>query len=179
MKPLTNNNKVSSKIGEYPRDRLAIESIHSRLCMKERILRTSLMEYVLEHKKPCKLEEIDQNINIAKTDLDEVMEGLLDKKAIVVDDEKKVNFIYPVSAFPTQHRVTLKDGRCLYAMCAIDAMGVAFTFQQDITIESQCSECGEKISLEIASGKIVKVLPEDTHVLHVDLNRIENWSGSC
>lgn len=64
-------------------------------------------------------------------------------------------------------------------MCAIDAMGTAFTFKQDVKIESICSNCGEKIYVEIKDGKLGEYQPRDMHILHVDLNKNKNWSGEC
>ncbi|MGL6201167.1 MAG: organomercurial lyase [Lachnospiraceae bacterium] len=40
--------------------------------------------------------------------------------------------IYPISAHQTIHQVILEDGRKLYAICAIDALGCTYTFGQDI-----------------------------------------------
>jgi hypothetical protein len=75
--------------------------------------------------------------------------------------------------------VTLADGRSFRAMCAIDAMGAAFTFHQDITVESWCTKCSEPVTLAIRNGRLAEFTPLDLHVLHVDLNRTDNWSGSC
>ena len=98
---------------------------------------------------------------------------------MVVDDQGNVPFIYPVSALPTHHRVTLADGRTFSAMCAIDAMGATFTFGQDTVIHSKCSTCGEPVRLELRQGRIAQAAPADTHVLHMDLNQLTDWSAGC
>ena len=102
-----------------------------------------------------------------------------DKNIFVADEEGNINFIYPVSALPTNHRVTLEDGRNFYAMCAIDSMGTAFTFKQNVHIESVCSQCGEKVVVDIKDQEIAYVEPDTLHVLHVDLNKSTNWADSC
>lgn len=136
------------------------------------------MDFTLAHGAPFKisgeaLEGVNQN------DLRTLVASLVEKRAIVLDGDHRVNFIYPVSALPTHHRVYLKDGRSFSAMCAIDAMGAAFTFKQDARIESKCSECGQKIFMAIKGESIASLYPETTHALHVDLNRSDNWAGSC
>lgn len=162
----------------YPAERLDIESIVSRLTDPENAFRKWLMDYTIAHGIPF-------NINggsfdrMNGYDVQAMAESLVKKRAIVMDADLRVNFIYPVSALPTHHKVFLKDGRSFSAMCAIDAMGAAFTFKQDIRVESKCSECGERVSIEIEGERIAELYPETTHTLHVDLKKVDNWAGSC
>ena len=67
----------------------------------------------------------------------EILQSLIDKQ-IVVEEAGGVAFAYPVSAWPTDHEVSLADGRRFYAMCAVDALGSAFNFGQDASIVSRC-----------------------------------------
>ena len=108
-----------------------------------------------------------------------LIEELIEKRVIVRDPEGNVNFIYPVSALATRHKVSLEDGRRFFAMCAVDAMGTAFTFEQNVEIESECSECGNQISVRIEDGRLAEVVPPDLRVLHVDLNKFENWAAAA
>jgi len=162
----------------YPAERLAIESIASRLTAAENAFRAWLMDYTIAHGAPFDFNGAHpEGMDAHGVPL--MMDSLIGKKAVVVDADGRVNFIYPVSALPTHHRVFLKDGRSFNAMCAIDAMGAAFTFEQDIRVESKCSECGEKVFIEIEDGRIAHLSPDTTHALHVDLKRNDNWAGSC
>lgn len=167
----------------YEIEKIYIESIFSRLLPEENRIREWLMDYVLENGTLLNVLNMKQEdlikLNLDLATFEKRIDALKEKRAIVKDEDGNINFIYPVSALPTKHRVTLKDGRSFYAMCAVDAMGAAFTFKQDIKIKSECSECGEKIELEIVDGRIVKLVPNDAYVLHVDLNKNDNWSGSC
>lgn len=90
-----------------------------------------------------------------------------------------IQFLYPVSALPTNHQVTLADGRNFYAMCGIDAMGSTLTFNQDVHIESQCSQCGEEVVLDIKDGNIDYLSSEEIHVIHLDSDKNEEWAGNC
>ena len=96
-----------------------------------------------------------------------------------MDESGNINFLYPVSALPTNHIVTLQDGRSFYAMCGIDAMGSTLTFNQDIHIESKCSQCGQEIAMDIKDGKIVNISSEDIYVIHLDSDENEEWAGNC
>ena len=164
-------------------EELMIESIDKRLNRDEKKARRFLMNYTIDNGKPFNLnettEDLAKSIGFSKENLYNLFNNLLDKVAIVVDEDKNVNFIYPVSALPTKHKITLSDGRSFNAMCAIDGMGTAFTFKQDVVIDSVCSNCGSSIHVEIKDGKLADFYPEDMHILHVDLNKNQDWSGNC
>lgn len=159
----------------YAAERLMIESIASRLTSPENAFRMWLMEYTINKGAPY---NVNNGAGMESLDVPALISGLARKRAIVLDASGNVNFIYPVSAQPTHHKVHLRDGRAFSAMCAIDALGTAFTFKQDIKVESMCSECGESIHVEIEDGRIAKLCPDTAHALHVDLNRVDNWAGS-
>ncbi|MBU5676003.1 alkylmercury lyase family protein [Alkaliphilus sp. MSJ-5] len=167
----------------YSTEKLMIESIDQRLNQTEKKTRRFLMNYTIDKDKPFNLvritEDIVRNIGTSEDKFNNLINSLINKRAIVVDKDKNVNFIYPVSALPTNHKVTLSDGRSFYAMCAIDAIGTAFTFKQDINIDSKCSQCGESIYIQIKDGRLLSYIPEDACILHVDLNKHKNWSGDC
>ena len=166
------------------KERLRIkDSKYRKLSILERKIRKWLIEFTVDNSRAFNLDEDsekaakDFNLNLDK--LKEIIKEMNSKNIFVMDEEGNINFIYPVSAVPTNHRVTLKDGRSFYSMCAIDSIGTTFTFNQDVHIESVCSQCEEKIIVDIVDKKILKAHPETVHVLHVDLNKTENWAGSC
>ena len=70
---------------------------------------------------------------------------------------------YPFSGLPTSHMVVFKKEafKSLYAMCAIDALGVGFMFNCDVVIESNCFHCNEKIRIVIKNNEIVSLSPEE------------------
>jgi hypothetical protein len=78
-------------------------------------------------------------------------------------DKSTIDVIYPFSGSKTAHKVTLKinDYKQIYAMCAIDALGICFMFNCDVFIESQCHHCGEKVEIEIQNNKIIKMNQKD------------------
>lgn len=166
----------------YSNDQLEIVSIDSKLSKKEKVIRRYLMNYVIDNGQAFNLnnlakiaEDLEMTRELAKDTLD----SLIKKNGVVADDNGNINFIYPVSALPTNHRVKLDDGREFTAMCAIDAMGAAFTFKQNVDVISNCSNCGSDIKVSIRNGQLYSYEPSDLHILHVDLNKNVNWSGNC
>lgn len=167
----------------YDNEELMIKRIDEKLDENERRVRRFLMNYTIDKKKSFNLREITDEVSLKvkleKEEMGVLIDNLSSKLSIVKDEKENIKFIYPVSSNETNHKVTLADGRKFHAMCAIDAMGTAFTFKQDVKIESICSNCGEKIYVEIKDGKLGEYQPRDMHILHVDLNKNKNWSGEC
>lgn len=167
----------------YSFERLYIDSIYSKLTTREATVRRAVMECTIDKGEALNLNAdldwISKKADICHEEIIKVVKSIIEKNAMVVDDEGNINYIYPVCALPTNHKVTLKDGRTFNAMCAVDAMGTAFTFKQDIIINSVCSSCQTPVKVEIKQGKLFNALPQDLHILHVDLNKNKNWSGNC
>lgn len=171
-----------SRFRYYREDQLAISSIDSKLTAAEKTVRRYLMNHIIDHHTGCGplvLAQAAESLNMPLDRIQAITSGLLEKNALAADDEGTINFIYPVSALPTKNQVRLADGREFFAMCAIDAMGTAFTFHQDVEIRSECSQTEQPISLSIKDGQLIHHTPADLHALHVDLNKNTNWSGSC
>lgn len=167
------------KFKNYPAEKLMIQSISSRLSEEEMLLRLHLLDQIIEKGAPVSINSLKQSAAPLRLDTDALVKSMVDKRVLVPGEAGNNNFAYPVSALPTNHKVTLKDGRKFHAMCAVDAMGAAFTFRQDVRVDSVCADCGRKISVVIENEEIVGLSPEDTHVLHVDLKNADNWAGSC
>ncbi len=49
-------------------------------------------------------------------------------------------------------------------MCAIDALGIGFMFDCDISIGSKCHHCGKRIEIEIKDNEIIFLKPENVVV---------------
>ena len=65
-------------------------------------------------------------------------------------DDRSITHAYPFSNEPTSHRVQLDSGPRVFAMCAIDALGMPFMLKRDAEIESSCIECGSAVRVRIA-----------------------------
>ncbi|WP_438804416.1 alkylmercury lyase family protein [Nocardia noduli] len=73
---------------------------------------------------------------------------------IRLDGSGAIVVAYPFSATATAHRVHLDDGVSVYAMCAIDALGIAAMLEVDITIESTAPDTGQPITITLADQQL-------------------------
>jgi hypothetical protein len=148
-------------------------NIHLMLTSHEKIFRNLLIDKLIEEKRPIFSEEIE----FEEKEL--ILKGLTDKGLIVTGENRGISGLYPVSAAPNRHKVQLEDGRSLYAMCAIDSLGIAYEFNQNIAISSSCSQCNSAISVVVIDGKISLLKPLTAHVLHRPLSEYKNWATTC
>ena len=112
-----------------------IQNIHQKFNAPQNEIRLAIMNFIVDNHRPFSLKEDGytalKGITLSSAeDFCSITEVLCEKDGMVTDEEGNVNFIYPVSALPTNHHVTLADGREFCAMCAIDAIGSAFTFHR-------------------------------------------------
>lgn len=145
-------------------------------------IRLSIMDVIIDKGSSVTLQEvteyISENLKLEKEYIENTLQYFIDKNIMVVDEDS-INFIYPVSALPTNHKVTLSDGRSFSAMCAIDAIGTSCTFNQDVRINSMCSVTGKEIEIFIKDEKIEYVNNPHLRVLHINLDKYSNWAASC
>lgn len=161
---------------------MKIKNVHKKFNERQNELRLAIINATVDLGRPFDLEE-DKFPVLEKLEMEEeeyraICGCLIERDGMVVDGTA-VNFIYPVSALETNHHVTLEDGRSFTAMCAIDAIGAAFTFRQNTEVRSVCSGCGKEIYIRMKDGKAVEYYPEQVHALSFELGELENWSGSC
>ena len=96
----------------------------------------------------------------------------LDQGDVIHMDENKSTILaaYPFSGTETSHSIAIKkDGiKKMFAMCAIDALGICFMYNCGVTISSRCLHCSKEIKVEIKDNKIIYLKPE-TVVVWCDL----------
>ena len=159
------------------------QNIHKKFTERQNELRLYIIQFIVDHQRTYHLDQdMTQTLKALGMDqkeYEEIIECLLKKDGMVIDEERNVNFIYPVSALQTSHHVTLQDGREFTAMCAIDAIGAAFTFHQDTEIHSACASCNEPVHIRIVDGKVAEYSPKNLHALTFPLGELSNWAGSC
>ena len=73
----------------------------------------------------------------------------LDEKDMILVEDARVMLAYPFSSAPTVFTVLLADGRERYAVCAIDALGIAAMLGQPVTIRSRCHHCREPLEIDV------------------------------
>ena len=75
-----------------------------------------------------------------------------------------VSVAYPFSGWPTPYRVELAGGPAVFAMCAIDALGIPQMLGRDAHISSSDPVGGQPISVEVHHGAW-RFMPPSTVVL--------------
>ena len=88
---------------------------------------------------------------------------LMEKEHIFqLSEDEGICYLYPYSANPTDYRVHLADGRSFFAMCAIDSMGSAVTFNQSVEVFSKCKDTKEEIYLRVSpENGLEEIQPDD------------------
>jgi len=117
---------------------------------------SSILRFVLKHEKSPTIRELrlslkrsDEEIIHSLNELEKKGDFLLRKKGT-----QEIESIYPVSLKPTEHRIFLEDGTRLFAMCAVDALGMPIMFQKNVRVTSRCEECKSEMTFEIKNEHI-------------------------
>jgi hypothetical protein len=151
-------------------------SIRSRLTEDEILLRSALLDCLLYEQAPVAFATAGAALNWPTEKTAAAAAGIVAKKMVVLDEAGRVQFAYPVSAVATNHKVALADGRTLYAMCAIDALGCCFEFAQSVQVEPTCHFCGKPLRARVGGVGDVLAEPPTIYAVHVDLDKYEDWA---
>jgi hypothetical protein len=82
----------------------------------------------------------------------DVLANLHDADAIRLDTDGQIAVAYPFSTVPTRHRVRLASGVEVWAMCAIDALGMPAMLDTDAIITSSDPANGRPVTVTVADG---------------------------
>lgn len=124
------------------------------------------------------IHELCENPN-KEIDLIPQYQSLLDKNVITTENDK-IKCIYPISSEKTNKLVyTNKSKDPLFAMCAIDAIGIYYTTGLDVLILSEDELTKEKIKLEIKNDKIINHNKSDIYISYKDVCEKEDCDKNC
>lgn len=96
---------------------------------------------------------------------------------LAFDHAGRLTCLYPFSAVPTPHVVVVERNR-RYAMCSIDALGIAAMLGQEVEIEGACARCGRALRLRVRPGEVVPHDPAGTVVV-ARRDDVGPSAGSC
>ena len=82
-------------------------------------------------------------------DVSQVLAELADGDFLCLDDAGQITAAYPFSALPTRHRVRITGGAAVFAMCAIDALGISAMTGRPVVIESTDPSTGEPVTVHV------------------------------
>ncbi len=163
--------------------RKGTQNVHQKFTARQNELRLFIINFIVDNHRPYNIDgdkaAATTALSISGSEYQEIINCLLDKDGMVINDNKDVNFIYPVSSLDTNHHVKLADGREFTAMCAIDAIGAAFTFHQDTEVNSVCALSKEPVYIKIENERVIDYSPKELHALTFPLGELTNWAGSC
>ncbi|HET6213518.1 MAG TPA: alkylmercury lyase family protein [Micromonosporaceae bacterium] len=82
-----------------------------------------------------------------------LLRELHDHDVVRLDDQGGIRAAYPFSGVATAHRVAIGGGPVVYAMCAVDALGIAAMLGRDTTITSTDPTGGQEIEISVLNGQ--------------------------
>jgi len=121
--------------------------------------RFAMINGAIERKRPLPLQEAVELIDAQNLDGNRLLKQLLRDNIIGGNKEGEVCYLYPLSMVETEHRVRLADGREFNAMCAMDSLGCAATFDMPVEVFSYCRDSGEAVYAKISSEKLEVINP--------------------
>src|SRR5712691_271023 len=106
---------------------------------QDQILYRNILKHFARGGRPPSVRAIGQGLGRSRSVVRAALDRLEAQRAFYRDPcSRRIVAAYPFSARRTAHRVTLPDGRSLYALCAIDALGMPLMLGSDATITSAC-----------------------------------------
>jgi hypothetical protein len=85
----------------------------------------------------------------APFEVSQVLAELADGDFVCLDQGGQITAAYPFSALPTRHRVQMSGGAAVFAMCAIDALGVSAMAGLPVVIESADPSTGAPVTVHV------------------------------
>ncbi len=108
------------------------------------------------------------------------VKALAREDLVHLDENGDVGVAYPFSGRPTAHEVRFANGHKVYAMCAIDALGVAPMFGQRTEISSRDPNVGEAVRIQMTAGGEGVWEPESAVVVAgVSERSHDSFRGCC
>jgi hypothetical protein len=98
-------------------------------------------------------------------DAEQVLETLAREDLVHRGSDGEVTVAYPFSGRPTAHRVRFPGGHEVDAMCAIDALGIAPMFGEQVAVDSRDPLSGDPIRARVAPDGAAEGWPQSAVVV--------------
>jgi hypothetical protein len=82
-------------------------------------------------------------------ELSQVLTELAEGDFLCIDHAGQITAAYPFSALPTRHRVRISGEATVFAMCAIDALGISAMTGRPVVIESADPSTGQPVTVNV------------------------------
>jgi hypothetical protein len=169
MAPLAAAGIPSSKLGA---------ARHARLTEPERALYFWILRRFASGGRPSSSELREAARELGR-ELDGARASLAREDLVHLDATGEIAVAYPFSGRPTVHRVRFPSGHETYAMCAIDALGIAPMFEQAITVASRDPLTGDEIQVRLGHDGDAEWSPKSAVVVAGAIEQEGNSSQSC
>jgi hypothetical protein len=123
---------------------------------EEKEVLSSIFRSLLKHGKCPAVEELQLSLKRSDEEIIRVLDELERKGDYLLRKRgtQEIISIYPISLKPTEHQIFLEDRTKLFAMCAVDALGMPTMFNKNVRIVSRCEECKSEMVFEIKNEQI-------------------------
>lgn len=128
--------------------------------VEEEIRKYILSEFA-EHGRPPTPSEIKKGLGLSSVHIINQTIEKLERADILSKKGDEIISAYPFSATVTSHKVIFEDGHEVYALCAMDALGIHFMLDKNITIMSRCPECKKEIKIIVKNRLIDSCKPKE------------------
>jgi hypothetical protein len=172
--PLPRRVAAALAAAEIPPSKLG-PARHAHLTASERELYDWILGRFASDGRPSR-RELDAAAARLGADPDSALLTLAREDLVHLDSAGEISVAYPFSGRPTAHRVRFLDGHEAYAMCAIDALGIAPMFSQPIEIASRDPSSGELFEAQLAPDGTGSWQPETATVV---AGALERQGDSC
>ncbi|MFB0565619.1 MAG: organomercurial lyase [Candidatus Aminicenantaceae bacterium] len=132
------------------------EQPYSNLRRSEKEVLRFILNFVLKSGKAPTPKRIGDTLKRPSKDIIRTLDELEGKDLLLRrKGTQEIVSIYPFSLEATPHQLFLEKGKRLFAMCAVDALGMPAMFKRDVRIGSRCGKCKHNITVEIRNEDIV------------------------
>jgi hypothetical protein len=147
----------------------------ARLTEAERELYFWILRRFAEHGRPsaADAQEAAERLGV---NAERGLETLAREDLVHRGADGEITVAYPFSGRPTAHRVRLPDGHEVDAMCAIDALGIASMFDEQIEVDSRDPLSGDHLRVRVAPDGTAEWWPAAAVVV---AGALEPQSDSC
>ncbi len=102
---------------------------------------------------------------LGRQDINRICRRLGEKDLIVWGEaEQRVESAYPFSGLPTNHTVHLKGGPKVFALCAVDALGIPLMLGQAADVVSRCAHCHRPVEIAVVPDGLGQYGPRESVV---------------
>jgi len=132
----------------------------ARLTTEEEFLRRRVLEEFATG-TTVSVTTLAERSRIAPSQIREILRRLAAADLLVLDGTgETIVAAYPFSSIPTPHRVHL-GGREVFALCAVDALGIPAMLKEDAGISSRCAHCSCSVEVQVRPHTISRYLPAE------------------